>query len=302
MDSESPYQHLTDFVLACTTFITRAGTDEYIKLRLFPFSLKDKAKIYFNSLRPNSISDWTDMQREFLHNFFPFHRTQFLQEQINRFMQRGDETFQACWERFKKLINICPHHGFESWRLVNYFYTVLTPDYKQFVQTMCKGEFFSNEPDEALAFFDYLAESAQQWNTRSDRVPTAVQPLRAIGGGGRYDVKEETDIQARIAALARRVEFMELEKVKAAKSVEVCSLCADSSHKAQDCPIMMVVQESGSDHFQSANWFQQPSQSFAPQSQHPYKPHPISQNYSPPGFPSNVTPVPPKRSLEDTLQ
>ncbi|XP_057955945.1 uncharacterized protein LOC131149490 [Malania oleifera] len=86
---------------------------------------------------------------------------------------------------------------------------------------MCNGEFFSKEPDEALAFFDYLAKSAQQWNTRSDRAPMVVQPLRAIGGGGRYEVKEETDIQARIVALSRRVEVMELEKVKAAKSVEV---------------------------------------------------------------------------------
>ncbi|XP_057965435.1 uncharacterized protein LOC131155997 [Malania oleifera] len=82
---------------------------------------------------------------------------------------------------------------------------------------MCNGEFFSKESDEALAFFDYLAESAQQWNTRSDRAPTTVQPLRAIGGGGRYKVKEEIDIQAHIAALARRVEAIELEKVKAAK-------------------------------------------------------------------------------------
>ncbi|XP_057972724.1 uncharacterized protein LOC131160862 [Malania oleifera] len=94
---------------------------------------------------------------------------------------------------------------------------------------------------------------------------------------------------------------MELEKVKAVKSVKVCSLCVDSSHKAQDCPIMTVVQESRSDQIQSANWFQQPPQSFAPQSQHQYQPHPISQNYSPLRFPSNVALVPPKRSLEDTL-
>ena len=45
MNSESPYQHLTDFELACTTFINRATTDEFIRFRLFPFSLKDKAKI-----------------------------------------------------------------------------------------------------------------------------------------------------------------------------------------------------------------------------------------------------------------
>ena len=86
-----------------------------------------------------------------------------MQKKINQFMQTSDETFHACWERFKDLMNICPHHEFESWKLVNYFYTALTPECKQFVQNMCNGKFFSKEPDQALTFFDYLAESAQKW-------------------------------------------------------------------------------------------------------------------------------------------
>ena len=151
-------------------------------------------------------------------------------------------------------MNICPHHGFESWRLVNYFYTGLTPECKQFVQTMCNGEFFSKEPDEALSFFDYLAESAQQWNTRTSQAPLAAHPLRAIPGGGKYEIKEDTDVQARLAALTRRLEVMEMEKVKPVKAVETCSICADSNHTTQDCPIMPVFQESGSGQMQSANW------------------------------------------------
>jgi hypothetical protein len=29
------------------------------------------------------------------------------------------------------LINTCPHHGFETWRLVSHFYEGLTPKYRQ---------------------------------------------------------------------------------------------------------------------------------------------------------------------------
>ena len=61
---------------------------------------------------------------------------------------------------------------------------------------MCNGEFFSKEPDETLSFFDYLTESAQQWNTRTDRISLTAQPLRVITGGGKYELKEDTDIQA----------------------------------------------------------------------------------------------------------
>ncbi|XP_042950123.1 uncharacterized protein LOC122282238 [Carya illinoinensis] len=71
---------------------------------------------------------------------------------------------------------------------------------------MCNGKFFSKEPDEALSFFDYLAKSAQQWNTRTDRVPLIAQPLRAISGRGKYELKKDTNVQAQIAALTRRLE------------------------------------------------------------------------------------------------
>ena len=39
---------------------------EVIKLKLFPFSLKDKAKTWFNSLSKNTIATWDKMANKFL--------------------------------------------------------------------------------------------------------------------------------------------------------------------------------------------------------------------------------------------
>ena len=44
-----------------------------MRLKLFPFTLKDKAKIWLNSLSPRSIQTWTDLKAEFLKKFFPTH-------------------------------------------------------------------------------------------------------------------------------------------------------------------------------------------------------------------------------------
>ncbi|KAL6342863.1 hypothetical protein AAG906_016882 [Vitis piasezkii] len=33
-----------------------------------------------------------------------------------------DEKFFACWERFREIVAACPHHGFDNWMLVSYFY------------------------------------------------------------------------------------------------------------------------------------------------------------------------------------
>lgn len=36
---------------------------EQMKLKLFPLSLRDQAKIWLHSLRPNSIGRWDEMQK-----------------------------------------------------------------------------------------------------------------------------------------------------------------------------------------------------------------------------------------------
>jgi hypothetical protein len=54
------------------------------RLKLFPFSLKDKAK-WLQNLRPGSIRAWDEMQQQFLKKFFPSHRTNTFKRQITTF-------------------------------------------------------------------------------------------------------------------------------------------------------------------------------------------------------------------------
>jgi len=44
-------------------------------MRLFPFSLKEKAKHWFHSLAPNSITSWAQLQQEFLKKYFLIKKT-----------------------------------------------------------------------------------------------------------------------------------------------------------------------------------------------------------------------------------
>jgi hypothetical protein len=77
------------------------------------------------------------------------HRTNALKRQIMSFFQKENETFYQCWERFKDLLNSCPHHGYESWHAINFFYEGLRPQMRQFVEMMCNGAFFNKDPNEA---------------------------------------------------------------------------------------------------------------------------------------------------------
>ena len=71
MESENPYSHIRDFEEVCNTFKEDATNFDLMRLKNFPQTLKDKAKIWLNSLRPRTIQNWTEMQAEFLEFFFP---------------------------------------------------------------------------------------------------------------------------------------------------------------------------------------------------------------------------------------
>ena len=66
MESENPYSHMREFEEVCNTFKEETVTVDLMRLKLFPFTLKDKAKICVNSLKLRSIRNWTEMQAEFL--------------------------------------------------------------------------------------------------------------------------------------------------------------------------------------------------------------------------------------------
>ncbi|RVW19515.1 hypothetical protein CK203_116259 [Vitis vinifera] len=164
MESENPYAHIKEFEDVCNTFQEGGASIDLMRLKLFPFTLKDKAKIWLNSLRPRSIRTWTDLQAEFLKKFFPTHRTNGLKRQISNFSAKENEKFYECWERYMEAINACPHHGFDTWLLVSYFYDGMSSSMKQLLETMCGGDFMSKNPEEAMDFLNYVAEVSRGWD------------------------------------------------------------------------------------------------------------------------------------------
>ena len=160
MESENPYLHIQDFEEVCNTFKEDATNFDLMRLNFFPLTLKDKAKIWLNSLRLRTIRNWTEMQAEFL-IFFSTHRTNSLKRQIYTFAAHENEKFYQCWERYLETLSACPHHGFDTWLLVNHFYDGMFPAMKQFLETMCGGDFLSKNPEEAMDFLNYVAETSK---------------------------------------------------------------------------------------------------------------------------------------------
>jgi len=75
LDNEDPYKHLDEFLEICLTMRLQNISEDALRMRLFPFSLKDRAKYWLNSLETNSITSWAQMQHEFLKKYFTIGKT-----------------------------------------------------------------------------------------------------------------------------------------------------------------------------------------------------------------------------------
>ncbi|XP_070055404.1 uncharacterized protein [Nicotiana tomentosiformis] len=72
---EDPQQHILNFFEISDTYITNGVTQEYVKLRLFPFSMLGKAKRWLKTEPANSIISWNGLARKILARFFPSGKT-----------------------------------------------------------------------------------------------------------------------------------------------------------------------------------------------------------------------------------
>nr|CAN77722.1 hypothetical protein VITISV_020621 [Vitis vinifera] len=249
MESENPYSHIKEFEEVCNTFQEGGASIDLMRLKLFPFTLKDKAKIWLNSLRPGSIRTWIDFQAEFLKKFFPTHRTNGLKRQISNFSAKENEKFYECWERYMETINACPHHGFDTWLVVSYFYYGMSSSMKQLLETMCGGDFMSKNPEEAMEFLNYVAEVSRGWDEPNVREVGRMKSQPNVKGG-MYLLNEDIDMKAKVAAMARRLEELEMKKVQEVQAISETSVQAmpwfifqSYEHLVEECPTIPVVRE-----------------------------------------------------------
>ncbi|RVW56465.1 hypothetical protein CK203_072510 [Vitis vinifera] len=188
-------------------------------------------------------------EAEFLKKIFPTHRTNGLKRQISNFFAQENEKFYECWERYMEAINACPHHGFDTWLLVSYFYDGMSSSMKQILETMCGGDFMSKNPEEAMEFLSYVSEVSRGWdepNLREmGRMKAPVNPK-----GGMYMLSEDMDMKTKVATMTRRLEELELKKMHEVQAISEtqahfmpCTICQSCDHMVDECPTIPAVRE-----------------------------------------------------------
>ena len=301
MENENPYTHIREFEEVCTTFKEGVHMD-LLKLKAFPLTLKDKANIWLNSMRPKTIRNWAELQAKFLKKFFSTTKTNSLKRQIYTYSAYDNEKFYQCWERFMETISACPHHGFDTLMLVNHFYDGMSLAMKQLLETMCGGDFLSKHLDEAMDFLNYVAETSKAWDEPN---PREAEKMRhsTHHRGGIYALFEDTEMKEKLTTLTRRLEELEMRNQHEVKAViellashPPCFHCQSSSHLGEHYPMVPSVRDLMQEHAHvlgqnkpptnapygntyNPNWRNHPNLSWKPKPS-PYAPQGAQQRFS----------------------
>jgi hypothetical protein len=327
LNNEDPYKHLDEFLEICTTIKMQNFSEDALKMRLFPFSLKDKAKYWLNSLEPNSITSWAQIQQEFLKKYFPIGKTNQIRKSITGFSQIEGEPFYETWERMKDLLRKCPHHAVPKWQLVQCFYDGLTEPHRQMVDASCGGTFMLKSENEAWTLFENLGENSLQHASSSRRAP-APQTRRTEG---LFEVGNPSDVTTKVDALSRKLDQLMAAGFAPTTSQpqvphEPCSFCSSPAHHANDCPIIGQFSEMNNEQVNAAfsrpgndpysnsynpgwrnhpnfSWrAQAPGNSAPPQGMPPHQSYNPASNYRPPQHQYQPAPPPPRNSaFEDKV-
>ena len=201
---EDPLDHLDNFDKLCGTTKINGVSEDAFKLRLFPFSLGDKAHTWEKSLSRDSITTWDECKKAFLTKFFSTSRTAKLRNEISGFHQRNLEGFGEAWERFNSYISQCPHHGFNMESLLSTFYRGALPKFRSQLDTASNGFFLGRTEADALELVENMAKSDSVYSDEHDRSNR--------GSGG-----DDTNTKRELKALQEKMDMLLLDRAKQEK-------------------------------------------------------------------------------------
>ncbi|XP_062086155.1 uncharacterized protein LOC133792262 [Humulus lupulus] len=229
MPTEDPHLHLRSFLEVSDSFKLQGVSEEVLRLKLFPFSLRDRARSWLNTLPPDSVTNWNDLAKKFLRKYFPPTRNARFRSEIMSFQQMEDESTSDAWERFKELLRKCPHHGIPHCIQMETFYNGLKPASRMVLDASANGAILSKTYNEAFEILERIASNNYQWS--NTRAPIS----RKVAG-----VLELDALTAQMASMTNILKNTSLggniQPAAAIQSAEVsCVYCGDG-HTFENCP------------------------------------------------------------------
>ena len=176
---------------------------DVIKLQLFPFSLRDMAATWFDSLLVGSVNTWEELVEAFMSRFFPLTLTAKRRGEIIVFKQGEDETLYTTWERFKRLLKRRPMHGIDLTTHMDIFYYAMNYTSKGIIDASCCGGFKRRSAEEARQVIEDLAKCNYKTPSESSGSNSKMR------GNGLIGLERTAAIEAKLDAVMNKLSSIE---------------------------------------------------------------------------------------------
>ncbi|XP_024024962.1 uncharacterized protein LOC112092619 [Morus notabilis] len=229
MLTDDPHMHLRLFIEVCEAFKAPGVTEKALRLKLFPYSLRDRARAWLNSLPLDSVANSTDLAEKFLVKYFPPNKNAKLRNDIISFQQLEGEALCESWERFKELLRKCPYPGLRYWIQMETFYNGLNASTRAMVDASANGALLVKSYNEAYEILERMSNNNYQWPT--ERVSAG----RRVAGI--HEVDAVTALTAQVSSLSTILKSMNVATgANAATPIALtCVYCGDG-HSFENCP------------------------------------------------------------------
>ena len=157
--SEDTYRHVDELSQVCEINHLQNVPVDTMKMKLFPATLRDRAKDWFLKLG-KEFTSWTEMEEEFLRKYSSVGKTTSVRKTISEFTQGMSKTFHEAWERLRDLTRECPHNGVSNHELTHIFYDGLGPQDRYLLDVESGGTFMIKYEDYAMELIEMVAESS----------------------------------------------------------------------------------------------------------------------------------------------
>ncbi|KAK1669741.1 hypothetical protein QYE76_057900 [Lolium multiflorum] len=178
-EKESAVEHLTELSTLSGVFSDDVKMRTYFVTKIFPFSLKDDAKTWYNNLPPGSIKSPIDLRDVFFRKYFPASAQHAALQRIYNFDQEDGEKLPEAWARFCSLIRAQPDHDLEKNDLLDIFYSGLTIESRAYLDSCAGCVFRKRTPDEAEELLAKIGRNHDDWST-PEPTPTPIVKKRGM--------------------------------------------------------------------------------------------------------------------------
>ncbi|CAM8947286.1 unnamed protein product [Rhodiola kirilowii] len=237
--NEDPHQHLKRFVQMCNTVKTNGVPPESYYLRLFPFSLSDKASRWLDSHAEGTFTTWGKLAEAFLQQYFPPSKTAHFRNQIISFRSMDGETLYEAWERYKELTRLCPHHNLELWQIIDTFYQGIDQGMCTLINQAAGGGLNGVPLEDTYEIIERAAQDYHLWTSDrgNPKDKKGVQDLYLADGTN--DIAELTNTVKMLAAEVKNLKTgPSMKSSVVANAAVYCQICGSPSHFADGYPVM----------------------------------------------------------------